>query len=142
MNEAFDVAIVGAGPAGSGAAAALAGRGWRVLLVERDRLPRHKVCGEFLSPESQATLAALGLGRALAAADPVALVDAELISRRGTRLLTALPGAAWGLSRYAMDAALAAAAAATWCDALARTHRDRSPAAATPGFRSRSVATG
>ena len=45
-----DVVVIGAGLAGSGIAAALAQRGWDVLLVERDRFPRHKVCGEFLPP--------------------------------------------------------------------------------------------
>ena len=44
-----DVAILGAGPAGSTLAALLAARGVDVLLADRDRFPRDKVCGEFLS---------------------------------------------------------------------------------------------
>ncbi|HUJ16164.1 MAG TPA: FAD-dependent oxidoreductase, partial [Thermoanaerobaculia bacterium] len=48
-RNAFDVAIVGAGPAGSTLAALLAKRGASVALIDRDSFPRDKVCGEFLS---------------------------------------------------------------------------------------------
>jgi geranylgeranyl reductase family protein len=41
----YDVAIIGAGPAGSSAALKLAERGVSVALLERARLPRYKVCG-------------------------------------------------------------------------------------------------
>ncbi|MEZ4557184.1 MAG: tryptophan 7-halogenase [Caldilineaceae bacterium] len=59
----FDLIVVGAGLAGSTVAAAVADAGHRVLLLERTRFPRHKVCGEFLSPEVQATLRTLGIRR-------------------------------------------------------------------------------
>ena len=45
------VAIVGGGPAGSSLAIRLALAGFRVTLLERDSFPRHKLCGEFISPE-------------------------------------------------------------------------------------------
>ena len=45
-----EAVVVGAGPAGSVAALELARSGVRVLLLERSRLPREKVCAEFLSP--------------------------------------------------------------------------------------------
>src|SRR4051812_24689923 len=41
----FDVAVVGAGPAGSTAAYRLATAGARVLLVDRATFPRDKPCG-------------------------------------------------------------------------------------------------
>ena len=46
----FDAIVVGAGPAGATAARELALAGRRVLLLERERLPRHKPCGGALSP--------------------------------------------------------------------------------------------
>jgi len=112
MPTLRDVVIVGAGPAGSAAAAALAQQGWDVLLLERDHFPRHKVCGEFLSPEAQTTLRTLNLQGAVAAAAPVALTQATVTTRRGLTLRMALPGAAWGVSRFVMDTALATAAQA------------------------------
>lgn len=110
MGALYDVVVVGAGPAGCAVAAALAQRGWDVLLLERDNFPRHKVCGEFLSPEAQATLRALTLQAAIATTAPVVLSHATVTTPRGQTLRTQLPGPAWGVSRFAMDAALATAA--------------------------------
>ena len=45
-----DVAIVGAGPAGSSAAIALARRGYDVVLVDKQQFPREKLCGDFVNP--------------------------------------------------------------------------------------------
>lgn len=109
-DDRYDVAVVGAGIAGSALAAALAQQGWRVTVIERDQLPRHKVCGEFLSPEAQQSLHALGLYPAVHAQQPVPLDAAKLISSKGQSLAIPLPGVAWGLSRFALDAALATAA--------------------------------
>ena len=44
-----DMTIIGAGPAGSVAAIALARLNWRVTLVEQHDFPRDKVCGECVS---------------------------------------------------------------------------------------------
>lgn len=112
MPTQRDVVIVGAGPAGSAAAAALAHYGWDVLLIERDTFPRHKVCGEFLSPEAQATLRTLRLADAVAATTPAALTHATVTTQRGRTVRMPLPGAAWGVSRFGMDAALATTAQA------------------------------
>ncbi len=48
----YDLIIVGGGPAGTSAAISAARNGVRILLLERGRFPRHKVCGEFVSAES------------------------------------------------------------------------------------------
>jgi geranylgeranyl reductase family protein len=48
--EHFDVAIVGAGPAGSSAAIALARKGYSVALLDKEQFPREKLCGDFLNP--------------------------------------------------------------------------------------------
>jgi flavin-dependent dehydrogenase len=48
----YDLAVIGGGPAGAAAAITAARRGHSVLLLERGKYPRHKVCGEFVSAES------------------------------------------------------------------------------------------
>jgi flavin-dependent dehydrogenase len=67
-NERRKIIIVGAGPAGAAAAIRLAQDGFRVTLVEREKFPRRKLCGEFISPECLAHFRRLGvLDRMLAA---------------------------------------------------------------------------
>src|SRR5579864_5781163 len=58
-SRAFDLAVIGGGPAGTSAAITAARTGARVLLLERGRLPRQRVCGEFVSAESLELLADL-----------------------------------------------------------------------------------
>ena len=53
----YDLIVVGGGPAGTAAAITCVRNGARVLLLERGRFPRHKVCGEFVSAESLDLLA-------------------------------------------------------------------------------------
>ena len=56
----WPVVVVGAGPAGALAALGLARQGVPVLLVERRRFPRWKVCGACLSGQALAALAEAG----------------------------------------------------------------------------------
>jgi menaquinone-9 beta-reductase len=51
QNPKSKIVIVGAGPAGTSAAIRLATEGFAVTLIEREKFPRHKLCGEFISPE-------------------------------------------------------------------------------------------
>ena len=48
--DRFDVAIVGGGPAGAVCAAFCSGAGLRTLVLEREKFPREKVCGDCLNP--------------------------------------------------------------------------------------------
>ncbi|MFW5638315.1 MAG: FAD-dependent oxidoreductase, partial [Methanoculleus sp.] len=48
----YDIFVIGGGPAGSTAAYLLAGFGHRVALLEKQKYPRHKVCGGCLSQKS------------------------------------------------------------------------------------------
>ena len=59
-EKQVDCAIIGAGPAGSTAAALIAEQGFSTLLLERDRFPRFHV-GESLMPETYWTLRRLGI---------------------------------------------------------------------------------
>lgn len=51
QNLKSKIAIVGAGPAGASLACRLAMQNFDVVLIEREIFPRHKLCGEFISPE-------------------------------------------------------------------------------------------
>lgn len=48
MDVSFDIAIAGAGPAGTAAALALKGSGLKVALVDKAVFPRHKTCGDAI----------------------------------------------------------------------------------------------
>lgn len=66
-SETTDIAIIGAGPAGSMAASLLADRGWKVVVLERQHFPRFSI-GESLLPQSMALLDEAGLLGAVDAA--------------------------------------------------------------------------
>ncbi len=56
-----DVIVVGAGPAGSSAAYYFASAGYDVILVDKQKFPRDKVCGDFVSPVAQNELSKIGI---------------------------------------------------------------------------------
>jgi menaquinone-9 beta-reductase len=104
-----DVLVLGGGPAGGGLAAMAAARGLRVVVLERERFPRNKVCGEFLSPEGCAVLDRLGLLARIRRAGAVpmtACLLADAAGRSATADLPGVPGSgrgALGISRAVMD---------------------------------------
>ena len=55
QNRKSKIVIVGAGPAGASLAIRLAQKGFEVVLIEREKFPRQKLCGEFISPECLAS---------------------------------------------------------------------------------------
>jgi len=73
----MDVVVVGGGPSGAVAALQLARTGARVALLEKEALPRTKVCGDALIPDSLAVLSSLGL---------LDRVSAEARPARGIRI--------------------------------------------------------
>lgn len=55
-----EVIVVGGGPAGASTAWSLAQSGHDVLVLDRARFPRDKVCAEYLSPQASRILSAMG----------------------------------------------------------------------------------
>jgi flavin-dependent dehydrogenase len=47
----YDLIVVGAGPAGAAAARTAAQRGLKTLLVEKEKIPRNKLCGGGVTPK-------------------------------------------------------------------------------------------
>ena len=105
-----DILIIGAGPAGAIAGIALARRGHAVTIVEQDRFPRDKVCGECLSAVGIGVLRRLDLLNQLKRFDPVQLKRATLVTPDGSTLRIDLPTPMLGISRRVMDAELLQAA--------------------------------
>jgi len=103
----YDLIVAGAGPAGSACAIAAAIKGLRVLLLEKDRFPRHKVCGEFVSPESLQLLQWL-LG-AKRFQDKPQISSARIFSGRNTASLPIAPPAR-SIARFELDKELLDAA--------------------------------
>jgi menaquinone-9 beta-reductase len=56
-----DVIVVGGGPAGASTAHTLAKQGVDVLVVDRARFPRDKICAEYLSPQASRILSDMGV---------------------------------------------------------------------------------
>ncbi len=75
----YDVAIVGAGPAGSTCAALCADAGLRTLLIERATFPREKVCGDCLNPACWPVLDRLGVSDRVAALPHARIGTVEFI---------------------------------------------------------------
>ncbi len=95
--------VVGGGPAGSMAAILLAQAGHAVTLLEKERGPHHKVCGEFLSREAVDYLLRIGIS----AHDlGTASICSLRVSSGSKTAQTVLPFRALSLSRYVLDAAL------------------------------------
>ena len=52
-GDVFDVVVIGSGPCGASVAKRLVDSGANVLIIEKEPLPRFKMCGGLLSPEAQ-----------------------------------------------------------------------------------------
>jgi menaquinone-9 beta-reductase len=87
----FDVAIVGGGPAGSSCAAFCAAAGLRTAILEREKFPREKVCGDCINPACWPILRRLGLIERVRALPHGRLDRVDFIGINGGRLSVALP---------------------------------------------------
>ena len=99
------VRIAGAGLAGSAAAIAARQAGAPVRMWDPSRTPKHKVCGEFLTPEIEPVMESLGLWQQFLAANPARMTRMQL--HFGSRAADGrFSEPAYGLSRYRLDALL------------------------------------
>ncbi|MDD5542777.1 MAG: NAD(P)/FAD-dependent oxidoreductase [Acidobacteriia bacterium] len=117
----YDVAVVGAGPAGSASAILLSRLGFRVALLERQSFPPDKVCGEFLSAEGIDDLQQLGIASTLETLHPEIIRQSHITFPKGRSLRINLENSGWGLSRRALDTALFQNAMENQVQCMART---------------------
>jgi flavin-dependent dehydrogenase len=101
------VQIVGAGPAGAAAAIAALQEPVQVQveIIDRSRTARHKVCGEFISPEASSVLEQLGVWEQFLKLGPSRIRRCELHFGSRVKQWT-LAEPAFGLSRLALDSML------------------------------------
>ena len=118
----FDVAVIGAGLGGTSAALALAGRGYKVVLLEAGIAGRHKVCGEFVSPESLASFARLGVTDAIENAGALPVSHARVLTSGRVGAAMPLPASGFALSRQKLDALMWRACGA---NGVTRTEKTR-----------------
>jgi menaquinone-9 beta-reductase len=103
LSLCHDALIVGGGPAGSTLAINLAVAGRQTVLIERSRETQHKVCGEFLSPESLPLLRQIGIHPEQLGAQSIHSVR---VAARDVLAEVSLPAPALSLTRRVLDEAL------------------------------------
>ena len=101
----FDVLIVGGGLAGLVSAIHLSKSNKKVLLIEKNEYPKHKVCGEYISNEVLPYLQSLDVNPFKLGAQKI---NKFLLSTPKSKTIEAnLPLGGFGISRYTLDSALA-----------------------------------
>jgi geranylgeranyl reductase family protein len=89
--EMFDVAIVGGGPAGSSCAAFCATAGLRAAIIEREKFPREKVCGDCVNPACWPILRRLEVAEGIRNHPHGELTRVDFIGINGRRVSVQLP---------------------------------------------------
>ena len=102
-----DIAIVGAGPAGSSAAIFLARKGYSVALIDKERFPREKLCGDFINPINRPVFRALGVEEEILSQQHEKVTSFRMTSFSGEEAEAALVGrgedTGLGLRRFDLD---------------------------------------
>jgi flavin-dependent dehydrogenase len=127
MNEAFDVAIIGGGPAGSAAGTLLAKAGRRVVIFEKEKFPRFSV-GESTLPATLNTLERMGVSDKIDRGGFLVKHGGEIVSACGQRVrfyfrngFRAKRPTAYQVLRSEFDRILLDHAAESGCDVRQKT---------------------
>ena len=110
LKDTCDVAVIGGSLAGAAAACALARGRARVVVLEKARFPRSKVCGCFLSHEALPVLARMGFGEELRKNGAETITHFRIVRRDGTAVEAQLPSPVMSISRSCLDSLAAGAA--------------------------------
>ena len=100
----FDVIIIGGGLAGLTNAIHLSKSIHRILLIEKNSYPKHKVCGEYISNEVLPYLNSLGIDPIKVGAKQISKV--QISTTKGNLIKSELPLGGFGMSRYFLDSLL------------------------------------
>lgn len=100
-KQDFDVVIIGGGLAGLTSAIHLSKSNFKVLLLEKNEYPKHKVCGEYVSNEVLPYLDYLEFNPFEFGAKRIS--NFELTTLNNKRIRAKLPLGGFGMSRYQMD---------------------------------------
>ncbi len=101
IKQDLDLTIIGGGLAGLVSAIHLSKAGFKVLLIEKNKYPRHKVCGEYVSNEVLPYLESLGFYPLNFGAKQISKF--ELTTHNNKTIKANLPLGGFGMSRYEMD---------------------------------------
>lgn len=105
ISSTYDVAVIGGGLAGLALSIQSVRAGYSTIVIEKEKYPFHKVCGEYISLESWNFLQELGI--------PLSDMNLPLINRvmisspNGKYIEHPLPLGGFGISRYTLDNMLA-----------------------------------
>lgn len=119
MKIKSDVAIIGGGLAGLTSAIHLSKFGLKVVLIEKNEYPKHKVCGEYISNEVLPYL--IGLGIEISELKPSIINKLEFSTAKGKIISGDLPLGGFGISRYELDYYLSKKAILNGCQIIQDT---------------------
>ena len=101
MPHDADVIIIGGGLAGLVAGIHLSQKKFRVILIEKQSYPHHKVCGEYVSNEVLPYLEQLGVS--VDELNPARISRFQLSTASGQSIESKLPLGGFGVSRFRLD---------------------------------------
>ena len=111
-----EVLIIGGGLAGLTSAIHLTKMGCKVVVIEKNSYPKHKVCGEYISNEVLSYFDWLNVN--IEELKPTHITSLQFSSESGRTIETQLPLGGFGISRYTLDHALYLKALSQNCEII------------------------